>query len=74
MHFFKVVFSLIAVGAPGYALFRFSHDAPAWVKVLSLIVGIATLVGTIIVLPDALEALEKTFARVGLHPVPKTPS
>lgn len=65
MQIFKIVVSLLAIGGSGYALFRFSHDAPAWVKVLSLVAGIATLVGTVIVLPQALDALEQTIDRVG---------
>ena len=65
MQLLKVVFTLIAVGGPSYALFRFSQDAPPWVKVLGVVMAIATLIGTIIVLPQALDALEQTTARVG---------
>ena len=64
MQILKIVFALIAIGGPGYALFKFSHDAPPWVKILSLVAGVATLIGTIIVLPQALDALELTLHRL----------
>lgn len=64
MHLVKFVFSFIAVGGAGYALFRLSHDAPPWVKVLSFVMGIATLIGAILVLPQALDALEQSAERV----------
>jgi hypothetical protein len=70
MQFVKVVFTFLAVGGTGYALFRFSHDAPPWVKILAMLAGIATLVGTIIVLPDALDAMEKTFDRIAGYVTP----
>jgi hypothetical protein len=64
MQLFKVVFTLIAVGGPSYALFRISRIAPGWVKILSFILGFSTLIGTMIVLPQALDALEQTARKV----------
>ena len=64
MSLIKIAFTLIAIGGPGYALFKFSQDAPLWVKFLSLLVGIGTLVGIMIELPQALDAVEETTARL----------
>jgi uncharacterized protein YraI len=64
MHLFKLAFSLVAVGAPGYALFKLTHDAPLWVKLLSLIAGIGTVIGVLIALPQALNAVEETATRI----------
>jgi hypothetical protein len=64
MQLIKIVISFLAVGGTGYALFRFSHDAPAWVKVLGLVAGIATLIGAITILPQALDALEQSAERL----------
>jgi hypothetical protein len=67
MQLLKVVFTLIAVGGPSYALFRFSRNAPGWLKVLSLVLGFSTLVGTILVLPQAWDALESTVIKVASY-------
>ncbi len=64
MQLVKIVFAFLAVGGTGYALFRLSHDAPGWVKGISFIMGLAALVGAIIVLPQALDALEHSVDRV----------
>jgi hypothetical protein len=64
MHLFKIVFAFLAIGGTGYALFRLSQDVPGWVKVLSFVMGIATLIGAVIVLPQALDALEQSAERV----------
>jgi hypothetical protein len=65
MQLIKIVFAVLAVGGTGYALFRLSSDAPGWVKALGLVMGIATLVGVVIALPQALDALEHSVDRVG---------
>jgi hypothetical protein len=67
MQLLKVVFTLIAVGGPSYALFRFSRNAAGWLKVLSLVLGFSTLIGTILVLPQALDALESTVIKVASY-------
>jgi hypothetical protein len=70
MQLVKIVFTLLAVGGPSYALFQFPH-APPWVKVvLVFVLGIATVIGTITVLPQALDALETTINRVTVYVQP----
>lgn len=74
MQLLKIVFTLIAVGGSGYALFRFSRNAPGWVKILSLILGFSTLVGVMIALPQAFDALEQTGRKVASYFTPSKPN
>jgi hypothetical protein len=73
MQLIKITFAFLAIGgigATGYALFKLSHDAPAWVRALSTVMGVAALISALVVLPQALDAVEQSIDRVGRWFVP----